>query len=182
MIWSGGLDADELRVYHRIMRNYLFEVIRAFVESGVDFVVCGGVACVLQGCERTTFDIDIYARLSPANLDRVIAAARELGLTPRIPEPIGDLKDEERRRVWIEEKNALVYTLIDEEGFVQVDLLVSYPIEYSRLESNADVFEIEGAQFLVSSKRDLLEVKRTVQPPREKDLQDIRALQELIDE
>ncbi len=76
----------------------------------------------------------------------------------------------------------MVYTLIDEEGFVQVDLLLSYPIEYSRLRSHADVFEIEGTQFLVSSKRDLLEVKRSVRPPRDKDVQDIRALQELIDE
>ncbi len=71
---SGSLDANKLLVYDPNMRNYLFEVIRAFVESGVDFVVCGGVACVLQGCERTTFDIDIYARLSPENLDRVVAA------------------------------------------------------------------------------------------------------------
>lgn len=164
------------------MRNYLFEVIRAFVEAGVDFVVCGGVACVLQGCERTTFDIDIYARLSPANLDRVIAAAKELGLFPRIPEPIEGLKDEDRRREWIEEKNALVYTLIDEEGFVQVDLLLSYPIEYSRLKSDSDAFEIDGTRFLVSSKRDLLEVKQLVDPPREKDIQDIRTLQELLDE
>ncbi len=163
------------------MRNYLFEVIRAFVESGVDFVVCGGVACVLHGSERTTFDIDLYARLDRENLDRVILTARKLGLSPRIPEPIEHLTDEGKRRDWVEKKNALVYTLIDQEGFIQVDLLLSYPIDYSRLESNADRFEIDGARFLVSSKEDLIEVKQAVVPPREKDLQDIRALQDLID-
>ena len=39
----------------------LFELMKALSESGVKFVVCGGVACVLQGVERATFDLDIYA-------------------------------------------------------------------------------------------------------------------------
>lgn len=164
------------------MRNYLFELIRAFVDEGVDFVVCGGVACVLQGSERTTFDIDIYARLTPENLDRVIAAAKKLGLSPRIPEPIELLKDEDRRKAWVEEKNALVYTLNDKDSFLQVDLFLRYPISYPRLRSEADTFEIEGTRFAVSSKENLIEAKRGIDTPREKDLQDIRTLGELIDE
>ena len=92
-------------------------------------------------------------------MDRVILTARKLGLSPRIPEPIEHLTDEGKRRDWVEKKNALVYTLIDQEGFIQVDLLLSYPIDYSRLESNADRFEVDGARFLVSSKEDLIDAE-----------------------
>lgn len=28
-------------------------------KAGVEFVVCGGVACVLHGVERVTMDLDI---------------------------------------------------------------------------------------------------------------------------
>jgi hypothetical protein len=41
------------------MKNFLFDVISELKENEVDFVICGDVACVLQGCERTTFDIDL---------------------------------------------------------------------------------------------------------------------------
>lgn len=44
------------------MENYLLKIITSLVEKDVDFVICGGVACVLQGCERTTFDIDLYPK------------------------------------------------------------------------------------------------------------------------
>jgi len=162
------------------MENHLLKIIASLVEVEVDFVVCGGVACVLQGCERTTFDIDIYPRMTEENLDNLIKVFKKLDFHPRIPEPIEHLKDEKKREKWVEEKNALVFTLNDSKSFLQVDLFLHYPIVFDELKKNADIFEIEGISFSVSSKQDLLAAKEQIKPPREKDIQDIRYLKELL--
>lgn len=163
------------------MRNHLLELIGTFADEHVEFVVCGGVACVLQGCDRTTFDIDLAVRLTRENLERCIVAARRSRLSPRIPEPIEHLLDDQIRRRWVTEKNALVYTLLDSDSLLQVDIFLKYPIDFDDLRSDADRFDIDSVRFLVSSKRHLIAAKKTVKPAREKDIADIRALQELID-
>ena len=164
------------------MENHLFRIIRSLANSDIDFVICGGVACVLQGCERTTFDIDINIRMNEDNLEKLITVAQTLQLQPRIPEPIERIKDKERREYWIEEKNALVYTLNDTRSFLQVDIFLQYPIEYEELKKNADIFTIEDTPFAVSNKRDLIEAKKSVKPLREKDMHDIRVLEELMED
>ena len=44
------------------------EILRRLVERGVDFVVIGGIAAVLQGSARNTFDLDICFATDDANL------------------------------------------------------------------------------------------------------------------
>jgi pseudouridine-5'-phosphate glycosidase len=41
------------------MENFLFDAIACLAKAGVDFVICGGVACILQGSNRNSFDLDI---------------------------------------------------------------------------------------------------------------------------
>jgi hypothetical protein len=43
------------------MENYLKEMLVTFGDAGVEFVVGGGVACVLHGVERVTLDLDGYS-------------------------------------------------------------------------------------------------------------------------
>ena len=43
-------------------------------RHGVEFVVVGGVAAVLQGAPVTTFDIDTLVKVDAANADRLLAA------------------------------------------------------------------------------------------------------------
>lgn len=47
-------------------------------RHGVEFVVVGGVAAVLQGAPVTTFDIDALVRVDAANADRLLAALEAL--------------------------------------------------------------------------------------------------------
>ena len=44
----------------------------------VDFVVVGGVACVLAGAPISTFDLDIVPARTPENLVRLVGALSEL--------------------------------------------------------------------------------------------------------
>src|SRR5690606_38182380 len=47
-------------------------------RHGVDFVVVGGVAAVLQGVPLVTFDVDVVHGRTDENVDRLLAALAEL--------------------------------------------------------------------------------------------------------
>ncbi|UGS38698.1 nucleotidyltransferase [Capillimicrobium parvum] len=59
------------------------ELLSVLSAHGVDFVVIGGVAVQAHGHVRTTRDLDIIARPSPENAERLAAALRDLGATNR---------------------------------------------------------------------------------------------------
>lgn len=51
------------------------EVLRRLVAHDVEFIVVGGIAAVLQGASITTFDLDIVARRTPGNIERLVAGS-----------------------------------------------------------------------------------------------------------
>lgn len=163
------------------MGNFLFDVIQNLVVHKVDFVLCGGLACVLHGSERSTFDIDIHIRMDQDNIQRLIEFARSNNLKPRIPEPIENLMNEEKRNSWRRDKGALVYTLTSTDGLVQLDVFLDYPIPYDKLVGKAVFFEAEGITFPVSSVEDMLAVKEGISEKRPQDYQDIAFLKEKLE-
>jgi hypothetical protein len=54
------------------------DLLRPLAEAGVDYIVVGGVAAVLQGAPVTTFDLDIVHCRDPENLDRLLGVLRSL--------------------------------------------------------------------------------------------------------
>ncbi len=162
------------------MSFFLYDILLELAKENVDFVICGGLALVLQGGERTTYDVDINISVEKSNLERAIEIFKREGYAPRIPEPIESLLDEKKRQSWVKEKDAIVYTVVSKTGQVQVDIFLTYPIEYNALKKNADLFEIDGYSVPVSSKKDLIKAKEAITPLREKDRFDIRILEELI--
>ena len=160
--------------------NPIKQTLTALVDANVRFVVCGGVACILQGVARATHDLDVRVALEEPDLQRLVRVARALGLRSRIPEPLEALLDPERRRVWVTEKHAVVYTLNGPTGAFALDVFLDYPIPFDELVAAADPIDVEGRTVLVSSKRHLVEAKRAVNPPRKVDLRDIEDLLELL--
>ncbi len=53
-------------------------ILRALRANGVDFIVVGGVAGVLQGAPLSTFDLDLVHSRAAPNLDRLLATLGEL--------------------------------------------------------------------------------------------------------
>ena len=49
-------------------------VLRALTDSGVDFIVVGGVAATVHGSARLTRDIDVVYGRTPQNIARLVAA------------------------------------------------------------------------------------------------------------
>lgn len=152
----------------------------ALASHNVDFVICGGLACFIHGSSRNTQDIDICVRMDHENLGRMIDAARSLDLQTRIPEPMESLLNEAKRTEWITRKNAKVFTFVSSNSPLQIDVFLTYPIEFEELRRKADVKSHGDQEFRVSSKQHLIQAKRMVQPPRLEDEFDIRMMQELI--
>ena len=135
---------------------------------------------VLHGIERMTLDLDIALSLDPANLRRFLAALHELQLIPRAPVPAEIILEPRRIRQLIQEKSALVFTFWNPgEPYRQVDMFLTRENSFDDLASDAQTILIRGRRILVASRQKLIEMKSRVQPIREKDLNDIRALTQI---
>ena len=53
-------------------------VLRALDAAGVEYILIGGVACVMHGAEQTTYDTDVLPSLEAENLERLIHALESL--------------------------------------------------------------------------------------------------------
>jgi len=161
--------------------TYLEEILAALTQRGVRFVVAGGVAAVLHGVERTTLDLDIALDLSAENVHRFADAVASLGLKPLAPVPIETLSDPESVRTMVEEKHAIVFMLADPAmPLRKVDVFLTEGLGYERLAPDSVAVEIPGIPLRIVSLERLLEMKKAVDPPREKDLFDIKALERLL--
>jgi len=54
-------------------------IIELLEQHGVEYVVVGGVAAVLQGAPVTTFDLDALFKVDPQNIDRLLIVLADLG-------------------------------------------------------------------------------------------------------
>ncbi len=117
--------------------NLLRRTLVALADANVRFVVCGGVACVLQGVARTTHDLDVRVALEAPDLEALSRVARAL----------------ERRRAWVDEKHAVVYTLIAPRGAFSLDVFLRYPLSFDELAAEADAFDVEDLEELLRGPR-----------------------------
>lgn len=89
------------------MENYLKKMLVTLADAGVEFVVGGGVACVLHGVERVTLDLDVAVQMNSPNLDRLICAVEQLDLQPRVPVSLADIGDRISFVRWLRRKELL---------------------------------------------------------------------------
>jgi len=58
-------------------------LLEALSSAGVEFIIVGGVAAVLQGAPITTTDLDIVHRRTPENVARLLDVLLKLDATMR---------------------------------------------------------------------------------------------------
>jgi hypothetical protein len=164
------------------MENYLKEMLVTLAKARVEFVVGGGVACVLHGVERVTLDLDIAVEMTQANLNRLITAVERLKLQPRVPVSLADIGDPEFVRSMVVDKGALVFSLADFDNPLRhLDIFLSPKLSFERFKQGADWIEVGGVNVRIASKRRLLEIKKEIEPLRPKDLLDVAELTKLIE-
>ena len=163
------------------MESVFRKFLVALGEEGVDAVVCGGVACILHGVRRVTADLDLSVRLDAVNLAGFIRVAERFELKPRVPEPVEALASPERRRAWVQDKGAMVFTLRAQDAPFSVDVFLTYPVPHDELVASAWRIDVGGQAALVSSVDHLLVAKLAIADPRTEDRRDIEDLTRIVE-
>ncbi len=163
------------------MSNHINEILFALTDAEVEFIVGGGVAAVLHGVERVTLDVDVALKMDAANVEKFLQVMTGLALQPRAPVPASDLMSPEAVRRMIEEKHAVVFSFIDpDKPLRHVDIFLTKDLSFDEISADAKAVSVQGRTFRIMSATRLLEIKRSIQPPRDKDIFDIKALENLL--
>lgn len=143
------------------MLNRLQNVFASFQSHDVLYVVIGGIAVVLHGVPRATFDLDILIEATAPNTERLLQALREAGFgTADLTDAQGILANE--------------ITVFND--LVRIDVLTSTPgITFHDAWSRRETMDYQGQKFYVASRQDLIASKRAAGRPR--DLEDVRILE-----
>jgi hypothetical protein len=64
----------------------LSAILEGLLEAGVDFILVGGLAAVVQGAPVTTMDVDIVHNRSPENISRLLAFLKSVDAFHRRPD------------------------------------------------------------------------------------------------
>lgn len=148
-------------------------ILGLLVAEKVDFVVVGGVAAILHGSARSTFDLDIAFATDAANLESLAAALSPLNVRLRgVDEPVPFVLDAATLR------GVEVLTLRSDAGDLDLLARPAGVSRYAALRDRADDFEIEGSPARVASIEDLIAMKRA--SGRQKDLADVAELEAIL--
>lgn len=143
------------------MLNRLRDVFKSFQQHNVRYVVIGGIASVLYGVPRATFDLDILIEATPENAERLLQAMLDAGLGTASLTSADDL---------------LTHEITIFKDRVRVDVQTSTPgISFAQAWNHRQVMYFQGDRFFVVSKEDLIRSKRAA--GREIDLEDVRLLE-----
>jgi len=142
------------------MLNRLQDVFRSFQEHDVKYVVIGGIASVLHGVPRATFDLDILIKATPENARRLLAALISANLGTASLTTVEDVLANE-------------ITIFRDR--VRVDVQTSTPgIAFDDAWQRRKTLSYHGQEFFILSKQDLIASKRAA--GRDVDMEDVRLL------
>ena len=143
------------------MLNRLQDVFRSFQRHDVKYVVIGGIAAILHGVPRATFDLDILIEATLDNAQRLLDALLDAGLgTAALTSP-----DE-----------VLAHEITVFKDRVRVDVQTSTPgLHFADAWSRRKTVTYQGQEFYILSKEDLVRSKRAAGKPV--DMEDVRLLE-----
>lgn len=143
------------------MLNRLQDVFKSFQQHDVRYVVIGGIASILHGVPRATFDLDILIEATPENTDRLLHALLDAGLGTAALTSVEDLLANE-------------ITIFQDR--VRLDVQTSTPgIDFDSAWQHRKTVNYQGQEFFILSKEDLIASKRAA--GRAVDLEDVRLLE-----
>jgi len=143
------------------MLNRLRDVFASFQKHNVRYVVIGGIAAVLHGVPRATFDLDILIEATPDNARRLLDALLEANLGTASLTSAGEL---------------LAHEITIFKDRVRIDVQTATPgLRFDDAWQNRETMEYQGQSFYVVSRDDLIASKRA--SGRKIDLEDVRLLE-----
>ncbi len=151
------------------------KLLPALVNGGVEFILIGGVAGIVHGSARLTYDVDVVYARTAANLKRIAST-----LLPFAPYLRGAPPGLPFRLDGATLRNGLNFTLTTKLG--DLDLLGEVVGGGSHRDLLPHSFDVEayGVTFKCVDLPTLIKLKRAAGRP--KDLESLAELQSLLDE
>lgn len=143
------------------MLDQLKPVFESLTEYNVRYLVIGGIAAILHGVPRMTFDLDILIDPTIENAERLLKALSASGLgTAQLVDAAGLVQRE--------------ITIFND--FERIDVQTRTPgIVFEQAWQDREVFDLEGLTINLLNRRDLIASKRAAGRPV--DLEDVRLLE-----
>lgn len=124
------------------MLNQLRDVFRSLHKHDVRYVVIGGIAAILYGVPRATFDLDILIEATPENAQQLLDALLEAGLATT------ELTTAEQ---------VLAHEITIFQDRVRIDVQTVTPgIDFAEAWSRRQVMDYQGRTFNLVSREDLI--------------------------
>ena len=143
------------------MLNRLQDVFKFFQQHEVKYLVIGGVASVLYGVPRATFDLDILIEATAENAQRLLAALEEAGFGTATLTTAKDIVEHE-------------ITVFNDR--VRIDVQTYTPgVSFLEAWSRRKTINYHGQDFFILSKEDFINTKRA--SGRDIDIEDARLLE-----
>lgn len=148
------------------MLNRLRDVFESLSEHEVRYLVIGGIAAVLHGVPRATFDLDLLIDANPENAQRLLDALTAAGLGTAALTTADEVLANE-------------ITVFKDR--VRIDVQRSTPgLEFAAGWSRRIEMHHAGQRFFVVSRQDLIASKRAAGRPV--DREDVRLLEQAGDD
>jgi hypothetical protein len=143
------------------MLNRLQDVFKSFQHHEVRYVVLGGVASVLYGVPRATFDLDILIEATTENAERLLTALMDAGFGTAA---LTDAQDVVAHEI----------TVFNDR--VRIDVQTWTPgLSFQDAWCRRKTMTYQGQDFFIVSREDLIASKRAA--GRKVDLDDVRLLE-----
>jgi Nucleotidyltransferase of unknown function (DUF6036) len=143
------------------MLNRLKDVFASFQKHEVRYIVIGGIASVLYGVPRATFDLDILIDATPENTQHLLDALLDAGLGTADLTNVNEILSNE-------------ITIFKDR--VRIDVQTSTPgLTFQDAWAHRNTLEYQGQSFYVASREDLISSKKAA--GRVVDLDDVRLLE-----
>ena len=143
------------------MLNRLLDVFASFQRHKVKYIIIGGIAAVLHGVPRATFDVDILIEASSENAQQLLDALVEANFATA---------------TLIDANELLAHEITIFRDRVRIDVQTSTPgIKFQDAWQKKMSMTYQGQEFYVAAKEDLIASKRAA--GRDKDLEDVKMLE-----
>ncbi len=143
------------------MLNRLKSVFESFQRHEVRYLVIGGIASILYGVPRATFDLDILIESTPDNAKRLLDSLSDAGLGTASLTDVNEVLSNE-------------ITVF--KDWVRIDVQTVTPgLNFQEAWKHRETMTFQGQTFYVASKEDLISSKRA--SGRDIDLEDVRLLE-----
>jgi hypothetical protein len=161
--------------------NLYGDMVLALCKANVDFIICGGVAAIIHGVPRNTFDLDIALRMDKDNVRRFLQCIKELGLAPRVAAAPETLLRPHLLPSVAEEKGAVVFAFTDpNDPLRNIDVFLTKKLSFETLLPEVEKHEFAGYSVQVITAKQLLKLKMDISPVRQKDWLDIQHLDKML--